>query len=165
MPQICSFVLQRFCGLLTVRWRAVPVAERTIDLSPAVLAAIERRGGAVVLIFPRQACYSDAVGDAPRVVPLFRCELRIEDAEIEAMPDVFRLRRRSGSFHSAMAQERLCFPPHSRPMVRCAYASVKPRRRGRSSLGAASDSTRKSRSVARNNGPPPNTSCMDSSVK
>jgi hypothetical protein len=63
------------------------MTERTIDLSPAYLAAIELRGNTIVLVFPRQACYSDASGDAPRVVPLFRCEMQFEAAQIEAMPD------------------------------------------------------------------------------
>lgn len=67
------------------------MADRTIDLSPACLGAIERRGDRIVLVFPRQACYSDAIDDAPRVVPLFRCEMQFEVAQIEAMPDALPL--------------------------------------------------------------------------
>ena len=82
----------------------MPVAERTIDLSPAVLGQIEHRGNDVALVFPKQACYSDARGDAPRVVPYFHCEMQLEQAHIEQYPDVlpfeadeWRLNFRGGS--------------------------------------------------------------------
>jgi len=63
--------------------------ERVIDLTPAVLDRVERRAGVLALIFPRQACYSDAVGDAPMLIPFFSCELQIEAATIESLPASF----------------------------------------------------------------------------
>jgi hypothetical protein len=65
----------------------VPGLERTIDLAPATLARVERRGSDVAVHFPSQPSYTDASGDAPRIVPLFRCELLIEAAQIESIPD------------------------------------------------------------------------------
>jgi hypothetical protein len=65
--------------------------ERTIDLTPAILDRIERRGSAIALIFPKQACYSDAVGDAPIRIPFFACELQIEAATLESEPASFPL--------------------------------------------------------------------------
>jgi hypothetical protein len=68
---------------------ALASTERVIDLTPAVLERVENRGGTVALIFPRQACYSDAVGDAPLRIPYFACELQVEAATIESMPTSF----------------------------------------------------------------------------
>ena len=72
-----------------VRWHALAPPERIIDLTPAVLERVEHRGGTLALIFPRQACYSDATGDAPMVIPFFSCELTIEAATVESLPTSF----------------------------------------------------------------------------
>jgi hypothetical protein len=73
--------------------------ERVIDLTPAVLDRVERRGGAVALIFPRQACYSDAVGNAPMLVPLYSCELQIEAATVHSMPASFPIKAEEWLLH------------------------------------------------------------------
>jgi len=88
----------------------VPGFERTIDLSPATLAKIERRGDDVALHFPSQPSYTDAHGNAPRVVPFFRCELLVEGALIESIPDKFPLESEDWSL-TFRGGSRACFLP------------------------------------------------------
>ena len=59
-----------------------------IDLDPAVVRAIEEREGYVALIFSQQPAYSRAVGENPRLVPLYDCEIRVWGASIKRMDAV-----------------------------------------------------------------------------
>jgi hypothetical protein len=55
------------------------LTDRTIDLEPAVLTAIEQRLNKVVLVFPRQPSYSTQQTH----VPYFACEMRVRGGVIE----------------------------------------------------------------------------------
>ncbi|MBB6092364.1 hypothetical protein HNQ60_001210 [Povalibacter uvarum] len=56
-----------------------------VDLDPAVVRAIQEREGYVALIFSQQPAYSRAVGNNPRLVPLYDCEIHVEGARIELL--------------------------------------------------------------------------------
>jgi hypothetical protein len=54
-------------------------ADRTIDLEPAVLAAVEQLSDDVVLVFPSQPSYNAQ----QTAVPYFTCKMRISKGVIE----------------------------------------------------------------------------------
>jgi hypothetical protein len=56
-----------------------------VDLDPAVVRAIEEREGYVALVFSQQPAYSRAIGENPRLVPLYDCEIRMWGARVQLM--------------------------------------------------------------------------------
>jgi hypothetical protein len=56
-----------------------------VDLDPAVVRAIEEREGYVAVVFSQQPVYSRALGENPRLVPLFDCEIRVWGAHVQLM--------------------------------------------------------------------------------
>jgi hypothetical protein len=56
-----------------------------VDLDPAVIGSIERREGHVAIIFSQQPAWSRAVGENPRRVPLYDCEIRVWGADVQLM--------------------------------------------------------------------------------
>jgi hypothetical protein len=56
-----------------------------VDLDPAVVGSIEMREGYVAIIFSQQPAWSRAVGENPRLVPLYDCEIRVWGANVQLM--------------------------------------------------------------------------------
>jgi len=56
-----------------------------IDLDPVVIRVVEERGSYVAIVCSQQPVYSRAAGENPQRVPLYDCEIRIWDADIELM--------------------------------------------------------------------------------
>ena len=56
-----------------------------IDLDPAVVQAVSHGNDHVSILFDHQPCYSWAVGENPRLVPLYNCELRVWHGRVELM--------------------------------------------------------------------------------
>ena len=56
-----------------------------VDLDPAVVRAIEEREGYVALVFSQQPVWSRAVGENPRLIPLYDCEIRVWGAQVQLM--------------------------------------------------------------------------------
>jgi hypothetical protein len=48
-----------------------------VDLDPAAVRSIEHRGEYIAVVCSEQPCYSRAVGENPRRVPLYDCEIRV----------------------------------------------------------------------------------------
>ena len=56
-----------------------------VDLDPAVVRSIDRREDYLAVVFSQQPAWSRAVGENPRLVPLYDCEIRVWGAEIERL--------------------------------------------------------------------------------
>src|SRR3569832_933738 len=88
----------------------MPSVGDVVDLEPAEVRAIEKREGYVAVVFSRQPAWARAVGENPRVVPLYDCELHVWGGKIErleiALPyetDDWEIKYKGGS--------RRCFLP------------------------------------------------------
>jgi len=69
-----------------------------VDFDPAVVRAVVRREDHVAIVFDQQPCYSRATGEAPRIVPLYNCEIRVWDAQIELIEVEFPYEARVQNF-------------------------------------------------------------------
>jgi len=56
-----------------------------VDLDPAVVDSVDEREGYVAIMFSQQPSYSRAVGENPRLVPLYDCEIRVWGGEVERL--------------------------------------------------------------------------------
>ena len=82
------------------------LTDRTIDLEPAVLTAVEQQSDRVVLVFPSQPSYSEQ----STLVPHFTCQMRISRGVIERNDAVLPLETDEWRVEY-LAGSRQCFLP------------------------------------------------------